>query len=375
MRLFNILIVFFSLLIIASGSILFYFSPVLNPFPQPSGPYDVGLMKFAVTDGTRNELHSKDQNARRELLIELFYPSASLNKDTRYPYEPELIEALKKIKARDTKIPYFVWNLLLRDIKSYAMPDAPIAFDAHNAGYPVVLFSHGIGSPNLYSVYLEELASWGYIVASIHHTYDTLAVAFPDGRVVEIDSELKDMSAKNDRSRIYPYRAQAHKIWLEDFNFVLNELVKINNDQHSPFFGKLNLDRVGAMGHSHGGAVVTDFCKLDSRCKVGINLDGWTWTANSTDGFDKPFMFMVNESFDMSTPLTGGQTNMDLFIKNMQKQSNFYLEKIAHADHDAFSDGILLKWPVGSMLSDSEKARKEIQLKIKNFFDRFLKEN
>ena len=51
--------------------------------------------------------------------------------------------------------------------------------------HPVVVFTHGYtGTFTDYTYIFEDLASRGYVVASVDHTYEATAVAFPDGRFV-----------------------------------------------------------------------------------------------------------------------------------------------------------------------------------------------
>ena len=59
------------------------------------------------------------------------------------------------------------------------------------ANRPVVIYSHGYTSfPGQNTALLEELASHGYIVYSVQHTYDSSPVAFPNGDVVGMDPAL-----------------------------------------------------------------------------------------------------------------------------------------------------------------------------------------
>jgi hypothetical protein len=69
------------------------------------------------------------------------------------------------------------------EISSHAIDRAPIA--SSRTPFPVVTFSHGLGSTGFqYTVLIEYLVSHGYVVASIEHTYTAKAIWFPDGRVI-----------------------------------------------------------------------------------------------------------------------------------------------------------------------------------------------
>lgn len=53
---------------------------------------------------------------------------------------------------------------------------------------------------------------------------------------------------------------------------VLDELA--SGVRHSPFAGRLDLDRVGLLGMSFGGATAAEVCHLQPGCRAAINLDG-----------------------------------------------------------------------------------------------------
>lgn len=55
----------------------------------------------------------------------------------------------------------------------------------------MLIFSHGcVGLAERNTVQMEELASHGYIIRSISHTYYALATVFADEQVVAADSAV-----------------------------------------------------------------------------------------------------------------------------------------------------------------------------------------
>jgi pimeloyl-ACP methyl ester carboxylesterase len=61
-----------------------------------------------------------------------------------------------------------------------------------------------------------------------------------------------------------------------DVRFVLNRLTELNADVHQHFLlaGRLDLNRVAAMGHSAGAEFAARACQLDARFKACVDLDG-----------------------------------------------------------------------------------------------------
>ncbi len=348
---------------------LWYFSPIYRSFPQPTGPYGVGIITKNFIDANRNEIHTLATKPRA-LVADIYYPTEKKLSPQTFPYQAQRIKATINYHAKYTKIPAWILKILIANIQSYANPNAQIAA---GSSFPVVIFSHGIGGAAFYNVYLEELASHGYVVVSVYHTYDTEVTVFSDDYVVELDPELRDMIKKIDRTRIYPYRAIAHKIWLQDLQFMIDKIQTLNSDVDSMFNHKLDLTRLGALGHSHGGAVVIDLVKLEPCIKAGIDLDGWTISANTTASFNKPFMTIVSGNFDLNQPFTGGSVGWNLFLKNMQTNSLASLIIIPDADHNSFSDDILIKWPFGLQKKQADKIRNQVQHYIQTFFDKYVK--
>ena len=164
-------------------------------------------------------------------------------------------------------------------VHTFAYADAPLA--ASESPYPVLIFSHGDNALlGTYSALLEEFASQGYVVAGISHTYNVPVSVFSDGRIIP-----QNQSSVENESVAY---------WVEDTAFVVDQLDALN-DGDDRFGGKLDLARLGIIGHSFGGATTADFCLLDARCTAGINLDGTLWGEAGTQGVAKPFMQIFSD--------------------------------------------------------------------------------
>jgi pimeloyl-ACP methyl ester carboxylesterase len=83
-------------------------------------------------------------------------------------------------------------------------------------------------------------------------------------------------------------------MWTADTRFVVDQLYRLNAaDRSGRFTGRLDLDRLGMVGHSLGGATALQFCHEDSRCKAGINVDGIPFGSVIREGLSQPFLFLV----------------------------------------------------------------------------------
>jgi predicted dienelactone hydrolase len=232
--------------------------------PAPTGPYAVGTRILDMTDASRHEDLGTDPNGKRELVVQVWYPAeASQNPIANYK------------RLRETRLDTFYEAL----IRTHSRVDAPIA--AGGAPFPVVIFGHRWDGERTQNTELaEELASRGYVVASVDHPYNASRVLLGDGRVVAGLQQLqgpKGYAATADEQIEFWNRTL--DVWAADDLFVLNQLAARNADAGEPWHGRLNTNVVGAMGHSFGGAVAFRLCGMDPRVKAAVNLDGWTFGA------------------------------------------------------------------------------------------------
>lgn len=340
----------------------YFFCPLFNPAPKPTGPYCVGYIYNLLTITSL-------ESSYNSFTIELLYPSNCSNKSSSdSSYQVKKMNALAMVKAADSWLPTWLWQCMLGTGNSTALHNGAI-IDS-NKTLPIVIYLPGIGGEDLHAVYLEELASNGYIVCAIQPPLDTAVTVLPNNVILPLNSSLKTAMQESNREAIYTYRNQAHKRWPFYIEFVIEHLRQLNEDSQSIFYKKLNFDRIGLLGSSHGGAVATDFCQHHKTCKAGINMDGWTKTYNVDSSFDTPFLFMLSER--------GQMPEMQPFFDN-NRRPNFKKMIILGAGHGAFNDFVLIKQPIsrwlGIVTGDTNNVITQIKTAIITFFDRYLKDN
>jgi predicted dienelactone hydrolase len=145
--------------------------------------------------------------------------------------------------------------------------------------YPVVIYSHSFYDLNTENTMLmESLASHGYVVFSISHTYENIISVFPDGEAITGDLEhisglydshvdREDSLYRECRNATSPDRkieltrqilsvdelfTRFLKTRTGDVLFVMDELEKLNSSD-TVFRSKLELQKIGIMGWSFGG--------------------------------------------------------------------------------------------------------------------------
>ena len=58
-------------------------------FPPPSGPYAIGTLTFHWADSARPEVFAADSRARRELMVQVWYPAPAQASGARAAYLPD----------------------------------------------------------------------------------------------------------------------------------------------------------------------------------------------------------------------------------------------------------------------------------------------
>jgi len=244
--------------------------------PAPTGPAVVGTRVINLVDPTREDPYLVN-GTRRELAIRTWYP-ASLNSS----------QTCKSAQYASTA----VWNHFAQLVGVKPFPvatnscqDAAVARGLH----PVVLFSPGYTATFTdYTFLMEDLASRGYVVISVAHTYETTAVELSGGRLAQslVGSHLGGTTQRND-----PSLSSAVYNRLLDLKFVLNEISRMNSERHNSFAGRLDMAKIVVAGHSLGGLTALLASELDPRVKGAILMDGFV-PDSLPSGTRKPVLIL-----------------------------------------------------------------------------------
>ena len=114
------------------------------------------------------ETHVAGPSRPREIMVQIWYPAI-----------PDHQPLASYRRRRETTL----LSSYMAVLKTHSYKDAAVA--TNGAPFPVLLFNPawaGHRTQNTYQV--EDLASHGFIVVGVDHTYNSGPVAFPDGRVI-----------------------------------------------------------------------------------------------------------------------------------------------------------------------------------------------
>src|SRR5690349_7794578 len=112
----------------------------------------------------------------RELMVKVYYRAMEIDSRPFAPYfhSPELVRLFAEFYNMPDSA-YDHLNLVKTNSKE------GLQISEEQSRYPVILFSHGAGTTmEVQTSQSEDLASHGYIVVAIDHTYVSAATVFPD---------------------------------------------------------------------------------------------------------------------------------------------------------------------------------------------------
>ncbi len=148
---------------------------------------------------------------------------------------------------------------------------------------PIVVFSHGsfgIRESNV-SLY-RELASHGYIVCAIDHTYQCLSTTDADGKEIKMDKTYRQQilgssdSSEESRAQLTSLFAEWMNIRMGDIGFVLDTLIAraaAGDINDHGVYRLADPSRIGVMGHSLGGAAALGMGRARADVRAVISLE------------------------------------------------------------------------------------------------------
>jgi len=362
------IIILSGILILISAISSFAF-PVYD-MPLPSGDYSIGTESFILTDTNREEIYGTQGD--RKIKIQFWYPAESTE---GYELTPWLEDGrvVAQALANDFGLPTFILNHT-ELISSNSYKEAPISEAIDE--YPVVVISHGWrGFRNLHTDLAEELASLGYIVVNIDHTYGSVATVFSEDEIAYVNLE-----ALPDREKTPDFLDYANTLvstYAGDISFTLDEMEKMNTGVVlSQFEGKIDLTSIGLLGHSTGGGADVAVAINDVRIKALIGMDAWVESIYDTEidkGLDIPALFLRSGSWEE------GFNNTNLLRLVDESNGSSLLYQIDGTIHYDFSMAYMYS-PLTKYLGITGELEGEylvsiLEGMIVNFFDQHLKED
>jgi dienelactone hydrolase len=209
-------------------------------------------------------------------MISLFYPisKSPCKRLCQIPYMPPLTASYMDASAAGLGVP----NGTVESIRLQVCCSTPRKPAVDVAKFPLVLFSPGLqGSRLLYSALAQSLASEGYAVVTMDHTFETGLVEFPDGSAIRgLPDSYFDGTIPGRLESVFDVRIADARFVLRQLSRkdVVNTLVPGASSSFSEHGTKKAL-KLGFYGHSFGGALaIAMLLSPSSPLSSAINLDG-----------------------------------------------------------------------------------------------------
>lgn len=348
-----------ALLLDAAAAVLSILLPIFS-LPAPTGAYAVGTSILYFNDASRPEEAEPGKGTTRHLKVQLWYPAAGTG------------QPLARYRERSETDPASEYQSL---IVTNSHIDAPVA--ESKSPFPLVLFNPGWGSRRTSDTFLtEDLASHGYVVASIDHPYNAERVAFPDGHVIanSVSLDIGSPEAATPKQVKAIWNRELAK-WEADTHFVLDRLETMSTTPGSPWFGRIDARNVGAVGHSFGGATSTLLSAEDPRVHAAVNLDGWFFAAIEARGPNQPLLFMDAQGTDSAGDPNDEKTILDATDEAETETSlrKFGGDRVVvnGAEHEDFTDQPLVS-PLRSLSHRGVIPAPRIQTIVRTYVLAFL---
>ncbi|KAA6224498.1 alpha/beta hydrolase [Streptomyces albofaciens JCM 4342] len=290
--------------------------------PAPTGPYAVGRRTLPLTDHSRPDPWVPTAKAR-ELMVGMYYPARrGTGTPAQYATTEEILSLLKQAGLEGKVEPERLSGTAVHS-RTGARPAA--------GKYPLLVLSPGFGASRYSLTSLaEDLASRGYVVATVDHAYESIGTTFPGGRTLTCVA-CEKVHGTEDGTR---YATQGRA---KDVAFVLDRLT----GRHPAwrYAHLIDAQRIGMAGHSLGGASAASAMAGDDRIRAGLNMDGAFGDPVPADGLgSRPFLMLGTD--DAVHRPGGRDKTWDLAWSRLDGWKRWLT--VAGADHYSFSDALVL---------------------------------
>lgn len=281
-----------------------------------TGEYAVGTECFSITDNSRTEILGPGEGPRK-IAVRLYYPTDKASVTG--------LEKADVFSERKQKALAKAYHMKVKDpsiLKADYYENVPYI---ENKKFPLIIFNHG------YNAYVEcntflccQLASNGYIVASVGHAYEAVANEYDDGSFDLYDKHINKimydkgvLKAVLDQNKLMKAKGTPEELF-EKFDafqkkhctYILKRIpqwaqdtMQAVNTLKERYADRIDFSKgIGATGHSLGGATAYYLCHHEEEFTCGINIDGGVFGEYDGMIMKKPFLqICCKENYNVET--------------------------------------------------------------------------
>lgn len=167
---------------------------------------------------------------------------------------------------------------------------------SENETFPLIVFSHGsFGTRTSNETLYRELASHGYVVCSIDHTFHSFYTVTDDGTLILMNMDYFG-EVQRENARVNKEESlKLYQKWMDirtgDINFVIDT---IKNHQDDFAEGLIDTTKIGVMGHSLGGSAALGIGRLRDDIGAVVALES-PFMCDILDVDNGEFVFETEE--------------------------------------------------------------------------------
>ena len=258
--------------------------------------------------------------------------------------------------------------------------------------FPLTIFSHGaFGYRGSNRSTFKDLASNGYVVCSIDHSYHSFFAKHTDGSTTLVNTEfLNDAvnitNGKYDEKTSYDKSHEWLNLRTGDINFVLNKILDSKNVEiPESVYAIINQDKIGLFGHSLGGAAAAQLGRDRSDVDAVAVIDGTMIGEEiafknghpvlNTEAYPIPLLDLYNDSHYKDAKQMGTEYNNLSASANAKEAYDIVIRDSGHLN---FTDLPLFSPTLAHMLGtgtvDSRYCIETMNKIVLDFFDHTLKD-
>ena len=350
--------------------------------PLPTGEYAVGTFSYTVYNDREEKMYNAI-GSKRSIPVKVYYP---VSKDSveglpkaRY-MSKATISAIRKnfyVPINYEKVESDGTN------RSECYENAPFI---EGGRFPLILFNYGYSSFLEANTYLLiELASHGYVVASVGHPYEGMITELDDGTTLKLAKGLSSkvyspfLPSTIALLKLQKAKGTNEELW-ERFDAMQNKYNRFMIDRipeweldtkaalkylKENYSGRIDFaNGIGVTGHSFGGATAYALCEDEPETfTCGINIDGGLFGNHDGKVITTPFLQMNCEANKTAVTVA--------FVKNKNVAYHAVLRDMQHLGFSDLKHVIPLKSQMGKL--DPDTAHKTVCGIHLEFFDTYLK--
>ena len=260
-----------SILLFVVASLLSYVFPIPTFNAANDSLYSVGyeehliILEDRVNPTAFVELSNLTQNSKRELLVDIYYPSleeSSFNQIFRSGdanWGKYIVNYLNR--TWELSLPDFILSHLKLTNFEVQKGLAP----ALGTKFPVVIYSHGWAGEKIFaSDQLIHLASQGYVILAVDHVGLAMFTDLPSGIIFNTGSTENSSSITN----VMTEMAKDIEHTMEFFRNPVSDIIA----SHEIVNKISDFENTSIIGHSTGGGAAVIYCSLH-KCENTILQD------------------------------------------------------------------------------------------------------